>query len=185
MNSESFIQSLIEDVRLILNKVEKLKFYELDTLTWRESEKSWNILECLEHLNLYGQFYLPQIEQEIKNSNSKNDIQFKSGLLGGYLAKSILPKNKTNKIKTFKNKNPLNANLNKDVIYKFTHQQISLLDLLNQSRYVSLNKIKIQTSISCVLRLRLGDTFQFFINHIIRHLNQISRIEGTIQASQC
>lgn len=184
MNTETLIQSLIDDVRLIINKVEKLKFYELDSLKWRESENSWNILECLEHLNLYGQFYLPQIEMEIKNSNTTSDIQFKSGLLGGYFAKSILPKNNTKKIKTFKNKNPINASLNNDVIDNFIDQQIRLLDLLIKSRHVSLNKIKIRTSISSFLSLNLGDTFQFLINHIIRHLDQINRIEAAFKLSR-
>jgi hypothetical protein len=138
-------------------------------------------LECLEHLNLYGDFYLPQIESKIENSTTKNDFEFKSGILGNYFAKSMLPKEKLNKMKTFKDKNPLNANLDKTVIDKFINQQIKLLDLLNQSRNVSLNKVKIQTSISSLIKLKLGDTFQFFINHIVRHLNQIDRIHNAMK----
>jgi len=71
----------------------------------------------------------------------------------------------------------LNAQLDKSIIDRFINQQIKLLELLNQSRNVSLNKVKIKTSISSLIKLKLGDTFQFFINHIIRHLNQIDRIQ--------
>jgi hypothetical protein len=180
MQSENLIQSLLEQTRQIINQIEKLKNYELQTLTWKENETSWSILECLEHLNLYGDFYLPQLEKEIKNSTTTTDIEFKSGMLGNYFAKSMLPKENLNKMKTFKDKNPLNADLDKTVIDKFINQQIKLLDLLNQSRNVSLNKVKIQTSISSLIKLRLGDTFQFFINHIIRHLEQIDRIQRTM-----
>jgi hypothetical protein len=181
MQSEKLIQTLLEQTRQIINQTEKLKSYDLNTLTWKENEISWNILECLEHLNLYGDFYLPQIESKIENSTTKNDLEFKSGILGNYFAKSMLPKEKLNKMKTFKDKNPLNANLNKTVIDKFINQQIKLLDLLNQSRNVSLNKVKIQTSITSLIKLKLGDTFQFFINHIIRHLNQIDRIQSAMK----
>ena len=177
MQSQNLLQSLLEQTRLIINQAEKLKSYDLQTLTWKENETSWSILECLEHLNLYGNFYLPQIENKIKNSTTKADLEFKGGVLGNYFAKSMLPKEKLKKMKTFKDKNPLNTNLNKTVIDKFINQQIKLLDLLNQSRNVSLNKVKIQTSISSLIKLKLGDTFQFFINHIIRHLNQIDRIQ--------
>lgn len=93
----------------------------------------------------------------------------------------MLPKEKLNKMKTFKDKNPLNANLDKTVIDKFINQQIKLLDLLNQSRNISLNKVKIPTSISSLIRLKLGDTFQFFVNHIIRHLKQIDRIQEAMK----
>jgi hypothetical protein len=177
MQSENLIQTLIEQTRQIINQIEKLKNYDLPTLTWKENETSWSIIECIEHLNLYGDFYLPQMENKIKSSNTKNETEFKSGFLGNYFAKSMLPKEKLNKMKTFKDKNPLNAKLDVSVIDKFINQQIKLLDLLNQSRSVSLNKIKIQTSISSLLRLKLGDAFQFFINHAIRHLKQIEKIQ--------
>jgi len=178
MQSENLIQSLIEQSRQIINQVEKLKTNDLHFLTWRENPTAWCILECLEHLNLYGDFYLPQIENSIKNSKTKNEIEFKSGLLGNYFAKSMLPKAQLNKMKTFKDKNPLNANLGKTVIDKFIHQQIKLIDLLTQSRKVSLNKVKIQTSISSFIKIKLGDTFQFIINHNIRHLKQIESIQA-------
>ena len=181
MQSEKLIQIFLEQTRQIINQAEKLKPFDLQILTWKENETSWSILECLEHLNLYGNFYLPQIENKIRNSKTKTDLEFKSGVLGNYFAKSMLPKEKLNKMKTFKDKNPLNANLDKTVIDKFINQQIKLLDLLNQSRNVSLNKVKIQTSISSIIKLKLGDTFQFFINHIIRHLKQIDKIQQTMK----
>ncbi len=181
MQSENLIQSLLEQARQMINQVEKLKNYDFQTLTWKENETSWSILECLEHLNLYGDYYLPEIENKIKNSTTKADIEFNSGIIGNYFAKSMLPKEKLNKMKTFKDKNPQNADLNKTVIDKFINQQIIFLDLLNQSRNVSLNKVKIQTSISSLIKLKLGDTYQFFINHIIRHLKQIDRIEQTMK----
>jgi hypothetical protein len=177
MQSDNLIQSLLEQTKQIINQVERLKTYDLQTLTWKENEISWSILECVEHLNLYGDFYLPQIEIQIKNSTTNTESEFKSGILGNYFAKSMLPKEKLNKMKTFKDKNPLNAKLDKSVIDKFINQQIKLLELLTQSKNVSLNKVKIQTSISSLIKLKLGDTFTFFINHIKRHLYQIEKIE--------
>lgn len=176
MRSDKLLQSAIEQTRQNINQVEPLKNMDLKYLTWKENPDSWNILECLEHLNLYGDFYLPQIENSIKESNTKNEVEFRSGILGNYFAKTMLPKEKLNKMKTFKNKNPLNKKLDKSVIEKFIDQQMQLLNLLSQSEKVSLNKIKIKTSISNFIALKLGDTFQFFINHNIRHMKQIERI---------
>lgn len=181
MHSEKLIQTLLEQTRQITNEAEQLKTYDLQTLTWKAYPNSWNILECIEHLNLYGNFYLPQMEEKIRNSDTENEIDFNSGFLGNYFAKSMLPKAKLNKMKTFKDKNPLNAKLDKTVIDNFINQQIKLLELLNQSRNVSLNKVKIATSISKLVKLKLGDTFQFFINHIIRHFTQIERIKTEIK----
>jgi hypothetical protein len=184
MKSAVHIQQLIELTRQALNQVEKLKALDTHALTWKQDETSWSILECLEHLNLYGAYYLPEIENKIKSSNSKSEAEFKSGLLGGYFAKSMLPKEKLNKMKTFKDKNPLNTNLDKRVIDVFIEQQIKLLDLLNQSQQVSLNKVKIQITISKFIKLKLGDTFHFLVNHIIRHLQQIERIQKELKLSE-
>lgn len=181
MRSEELVQSLLAQTRQIIDQVEKLKTYDLDTLTWKENEISWSILECLEHMNLYGDFYLPQIESTIKKSKTKTDLEFKSGFIGNYFAKSMLPKEKLNKMKTFKDKNPLNAKLDNLVIDRFLNQQIKLLDLLTQSRNVSLNNVKIRTSITNLIKLKLGDTFQLLINHIIRHLKQIDRIKVAVE----
>ena len=181
MQSENLIQTLLEQVKQSINQVEKLKHLKEDMLTWRENSTSWNILECLEHLNLYGDFYLVQMENEIKNSKTQPELEFNSGYLGGYFTKSMLPKGKLNKMKTFKDKNPLHANLDKSVIDRFINQQIKLLELINQSRNVSLNKVKIKTSISSLIKLKLGDAFRFYLNHIIRHLNQIERIQVALK----
>jgi len=181
MQSENLIQSLVEQSRQIINQGEKLKVNDLRYLTWKQNPVSWSILECLEHLNLYSEFYMPKIEYLIKNSKTSNEVEYKSGFLGNYFAKSMLPKEKLNKMNSFKDKNPLNANLDKGVIDKFIHHQIKFIDLLSQSRKVSLNKIKVATSISSFIKMNLGDTFQFIINHNSRHFKQIERIELEIK----
>ena len=176
MQSEKFIQTLLEHTREIINRSEKLRNVNSENLLHRSCPDSWNILECLEHLNLYGDFYLPQIDKAINNSTSKFEVEFNSGFLGNYFAKSMLPKETVNKMKTFKSKNPLNLKLNNSVIDKFIKQQFHLIDILNKSRHVSLNKVKVATSISSLIKLNLGDTFQFIINHNLRHLKQIDKL---------
>lgn len=181
MQTENTIQSLVEHTREAINQAEQLKHLDLQELNWRAAFDSWSILECLEHLNLYGNFYLPQIELQIKQSNTKPDPVFKSGILGDYFAKSMLPKEKLNKMKTFKDKNPLNSKLDKAVIDHFIAQQMKLLDLLSQSRNVNLSKVKIKTSISSLIRINLGDTFRFIIYHNLRHLKQIEVIQSRMR----
>jgi Asp-tRNA(Asn)/Glu-tRNA(Gln) amidotransferase C subunit len=176
MKSEQLIQNLIEQTRQVLNKAKRLESMDTATLTWKHDPNAWNILECLEHLNLYGDYYLPEIEQSIKKSTTKSVADFKSGWLGDYFAKSMLPKERLNKMKTFKDKDPINRELNKTTLEKFIAQQEKLLNLLNASQQVDLNKVRIKTSISNLVRLKLGDTFQFYINHIIRHQAQIDKL---------
>lgn len=166
-----------------MDQAGQFRSLDLKSLTWKEHAESWSILECLEHLNLYGDYYLPQIEYKIKSTGSVPVPEFSSGLLGSYFANSMLPKEKLNKMKTFKDKNPLHANLDKSVIDRFISQQLKLTNLLKQSLNVNLNKVKIETSITRLIKLKLGDTFQFIVNHNIRHFYQIDKIKIAMSGS--
>jgi hypothetical protein len=133
-------------------------------------------LECVEHLNLYGVFYLPEIDSKLNISSTQQVEYFKSGWLGAYFAKSMLPKEKLNKMKTFKDKNPIHQELRKKTIDRFIAQLEELLNLLEKSKKVNLNKVKIHTSISSLIQLKLDDVFPFLINHMLPHFSQIERI---------
>lgn len=175
IRSEELIQDLIERTRQNINKAELLKSKTDAALNYKTTSQSWSALECLEHLNLYGRFYLPEIAKQIKETPSQKETYFKSGWLGNYFANSLLPKEKLNKMSTFKNMNPLNSKLDRTVINDFLNQQIQILELLDKSRDVSLNKTKTSISISSWIKLKLGDTFRVVIYHNQRHMMQAEK----------
>lgn len=173
-------QQMLNDLKIIteqnLEFAENL-FNEADTkLNFRLSEKSWSILECLEHLNRYGKFYLPEINKRIQNSDTKSKEIFSSGILGNYFAQSMLPKEKLITMKTFKSMNPIHSNLDKSVLSEFISQQKQMIHLLHDAGNVDLNKVKTNISISNLIKLKLGDTFRFVIYHNLRHIEQAKRI---------
>lgn len=146
-----------------------------EKLNFRLSEKSWSILECIEHLNRYGKFYIPEISKRIENSDTKPTEIFSSGILGNYFANSMLPKKKLNTMKTFKSMNPIHSKLDKSVLNEFIAQQKQMIDLLNEAKNIDLNKVKTSISISNLIKLKLGDTFRFVIYHNLRHIRQAKK----------
>lgn len=145
-------------------------------LLWRENANAWNVLECISHLNLYSAFYVPQMLEKIKKSNSKPQKTFKSGWLGGYFANSMQPKDKLNKMNSMKSMNTLNVRVDNAVLDQFVGHQHALLEVLKLAQNVNLNDIKIKTSLSLLIRLKLGDSLLFYVNHNRRHFKQIERI---------
>lgn len=177
--SESLIADLIELTEKNIYDVEKLNQLPLNKLNFKTDEKSWSILECIEHLNLYGDFYLPKIEKLINSSKTTPDNLYKAGLLGDYFAKSMQPKVNLNKMNTFKSKNPIGSDLNKNALDRFLSQQEKTIILLNKSRNVSLGKIKIPTTLGKLVKLKLGDTFRVVIYHNQRHIIQAKKVIKT------
>ncbi|MCS4224033.1 DinB family protein [Sphingobacterium sp. BIGb0165] len=156
--------------------VESLKTLSLDDLNKLPHKGSWNTLECITHLNLYGNFYLPEISRRMAASQSKAASYFNSGLLGNYFAKSILPKDRPNKMKTFQEMDPIYKQLDKNVLAVFLEQQEKFLQLLEQAKSKDLGKIRTNISINKWIKIRLGDTFRFLVNHNIRHIVQVKNI---------
>jgi hypothetical protein len=176
MQSLELISNQIKQVKEIIKRVEYYQKFDLQALNYKPNTDCWNTLECIEHLNRYSAFYLPKIQNKINNSKLPQELSFKFSWLGSYFCKMMLPQHKIKKMKTFKDKNPINEILDLNVIDIFLNHQNHTLQLLEHSRKISLRKIKIPTTIASFIKLNLGDTFQFIINHNLRHLAQIDNI---------
>lgn len=178
IRTEELIFDLVERTKYNLSKAERFKSVPIEKLNSRPSAESWSALECLEHLNLYGDFYLPKIRNRINNSKYPPEEFFYSGLLGNYFSKSMLPKEKLKKMKTFKDKDPIGSQLDLSTLNRFLEQQKTLMELLELSKNVSLNKTKTAISISRFIKLKLGDTFRVLVYHNQRHLIQAQNALG-------
>lgn len=153
--------------------IQQLEALPDQALTQKANATSWSALECIEHLNRYGHFYLPEIRKRLEENKTDAVPVFKSGWLGNYFANSMLPKEKLNKMKTFAAMNPLNSPVDRAVIGTFILQLQAMLDILQQCRSVNLNTVKTSISISSLIKLKLGDTLRVVIYHNERHLRQI------------
>ncbi len=173
---------LIEELLLIIETTtaSAKKFKELSTaqLNYKKSPESWSILECIEHLNLYGDFYLPEIQKQVLAAQRvSSGSAVKSGVIGNYFANLMkVQDGKIKKMKSPKDKDPANSALSITAIDRFLKQQQLLKSLLLQSKEIDLTKTKSAISLSKFIRLRLGDTFRFLVYHIDRHIQQAERV---------
>lgn len=135
----------------------------------------WSIAQCLDHLNSYGYYYLPRIQGKLDLAPNVAKSDFTSTWFGAYFTRMMDPKTGKKKFKAFKGHIP-NADLNAAaVIAEFIRQQELLLHLLRIARQKDLDQIKISISILPLLRLKVGDVFQFLIAHNERHMQQAKR----------
>jgi hypothetical protein len=172
----ALIDDLLKRMTACTEKVIQFESLSLEQLSFKYGNQ-WSILECLEHLNLYGDFYLVEIERRIIQHRRKGSTTFKSGLIGNYFANLMEVKNgKITKMKSPKDKNPCNKNLTATTISRFLKQQERLVDLLNQCRTIDLTKTKTAISLTNFIKLRLGDTLRFYCYHIERHVLQAERV---------
>jgi hypothetical protein len=139
------------------------------------SSAGWSILQCLDHLNSYGLYYLPQIADALKRAKRFDSSVYRSGWLGDYFTKIMSPETGTKKFKAFKDHEPAKVLDSKRVISEFLRQEKLLLGYLIEAKSLDMASVKIPLSISPLIGIRLGDTFRFLLAHNRRHLLQAKR----------
>lgn len=186
-DSQTLITDLARRTRQIILTVEQelLPLSEKE-LNRKPGPESWSALECIAHLNRYGEFYLPELERVLSAGKGKPvRSEFRSGWLGNYFAQSMLPKNgEIKKMKTLAPMNPVGSTFTSDELRTFIKQLNKMLEYLEAARNIDLTRNKTGVSISKWIKLRLGDTLRFVTYHNERHLQQALRAVQTVHASE-
>lgn len=177
-NCKSLLNELSEITEKCIEEAKTFKALKPGQLNFKKDEKSWSILECLEHLNLYGDFYLDEIDNKIASTHFKSPSEtYKSSILGSYFTKSMkVNDDKIKGMKTFANMAPKSANLPVSIVDRFIAQQEYYLKLIKKAADVNLTKTKTSISISKLIKIRLCDTLMVVVYHNERHIWQAKRV---------
>jgi uncharacterized damage-inducible protein DinB len=183
-NSKTLLQNLQDDVRQIIFTANQLHQYPQELLIKQPAPNSWSVAQVLEHLNIYSRYYIEAIEKQVhRNQTSTNNI-FVSGWLGNYFTNLMKPTKENTivkKMKAPKNATPSFQPDANDMLVECISHQHHLLNLLTIAQSVNLNTNRIPTSLSKIIKLKLGDTFRFFVAHEQRHFVQIANVLQSVK----
>ena len=135
----------------------------------------WSIIQCLDHLNSYGVYYLPRIESALKKCRESDSEYYQSGWLGDYFTKMMSPDTSGKKYKALKGHIPSEAPEPSSVLSEFIRQEELLLSVITELRKKDIASVRVPISISPLIRLKLGDIIRFIVAHNKRHLLQAAR----------
>ena len=177
-NATDLLHKLTERTQENLAAGQDFLALQSSTLHLRPRPDAWTALECLAHLNHYGDYYLTEIQSRIKETkHNKPTETFTSSWLGNKFATGMKPGEETTKITTFKSADPRNhgKDFNYNTVHEFIRQQEQMLGLLEQAARVNLTRTKTGISISNLIKLRLGDTLRVVVYHNWRHVEQAQK----------
>jgi hypothetical protein len=181
--SIELLDQLQADVRQIILDATHLKSTDPGLLLQEPAAGKWSVIQVLEHLNSYGDYYLVAIERSLEQNKPAIEF-FKPGWAGDYFTKMMKPgENGTigHKMQAPKDHRPNKHPDAYPVLTTFLEQQHYLLELLEKAKAKNIGSIRTPISISKLIRLKLGDVFRFLIAHEQRHFVQV---ENTLAAVQ-
>lgn len=175
------LRTLTDRVRTTLD--ERVAPLTLEQLNQRPADGGWTALEVLEHVNRYMAIYLPRFERAFNRAPITDYAGFTPGWMGDKLAKSMLPQDGevTNKMRTFRSKNPQGAPLDRSVIDVFRADLDRLCRLL---AFVSKRELegKVKTTLP-LISIKLGDALRFLVYHTERHRVQLEGVVADVAES--
>ena len=180
IGAAALLTFLIEKTNEVLEAAEDYSLYLTnEQMTWQPDDNEWTIAQCLEHLNLYGDDYLPLFEQLI-GSSKKNESTtiFKSTWLGEFYVNAVKIEGKADwdKYEVLETYDPSVKGVRNGVLNEFILQQKKLLTILSSASEVSLKKNKINAPNKGWFKISLGDGLRWLVYHNLRHIFQSNQI---------
>lgn len=178
-------ENQIQRLNQLLNAVETLKERSFPELTHRPNEKSWNILEVLEHLRIAYALYEKKIETALfqLGGDSEGSWKYRPGFWNRFIIEGQRPKDKKRpfKMKTLKRFEPqLPEKLTQQdveaVFEKFDKSYGELKKSVLASRTKQMNHQRISSAIGPIVKFHLPEAFEFLICHAERHKVQMDEI---------
>jgi uncharacterized damage-inducible protein DinB len=169
------LDDLSRQLAHITDRAKQLLSLSEQELNTRPAEDQWSTAQVIAHLAHYNTIYLPRIASALAEGH-KSSTAYKPGWLGNYFTKLMqpLPDGRLPSKMKAPGASVPPAQLDAHQQMKtFIAQQEQFIGLLQQAGSADLGKIRIATSISSLLKLKLGDTFRFLVAHQQRHFVQI------------
>jgi hypothetical protein len=173
------IESVVSDLGSISNEA-RAAFGSLNVeqLNWKQTEKSWSVAQCLDHLITINSLYFP-IFEKLAKGNLPNTLLERvsplSGFFGRYLIKAMSPET-TKKMKTSKKAYPSSSEIEGDIVARFAEHNRQLADHISAIPVdIDLSRI-ITSPLAGFVTYSLDDCLTMLVVHERRHLLQATRV---------
>jgi hypothetical protein len=152
-------------------------------LNRKPSPGRWSIAQCLEHIIVSNETYIPLLEQVIKGTY-KNTLWEKINPLTGYTGKKMaasLGAVVTRKFISPKLFLPAAKNVSTDIIERFLLHQEKLIKIFSSLEKKEFDKNKITSPVASLVTLYVPDVLKIITEHEKRHVNQAMQVKNDLK----
>lgn len=182
--SDFFDELTDELLRLRVMAQQRFRPLSPEVLNRRPGPGRWSVGQCLEHLNIVGGHYLPELRARIKRAQSKGSkpaATVKSGFMGRRLTEAMRTPAAERPLTSPERYAPTGNRLPRTVTEVFSRQLDELMSIVLMARQVNANAVRIPNPLFTLLRLRLTDQLEFLVVHLRRHVAQAEAVLAAIE----
>ncbi len=177
------LEKLINDYTAIIERCYVLtKDLNNEQINWKPASDKWSIAECLNHLAITNNLYYKNAVSAVENAIEKNktgDNPIKIGVIGKiFMGFEPPPKRRFKTPRIFSPRKDTVQVFTDEVIKKFVDSKIKMNELIKKSDGLDLNKVKISSPVTKMIKIRLGEYFSIMAPHDRRHLWQAENLKN-------
>lgn len=149
-------------------------------LNWQPAPASWSVGQCLEHLCITNEAYLPAISAALRGKPDSPVDQITHGFLGRWFLRNFVePSPNTRPVPAPAKIRPP-AHIDPSVLNRFLAGNKSCRELIIRARTKNVNHIRFWNPLVPGIRFTVGTGLQIIESHERRHLLQAERVRDSV-----
>lgn len=148
-----------------------------EQLNWKPTEGSWSVGQCLDHLLVANDVYLPPIAQALENRRPSPVQSITPGWFGRWFIRNYIePSARSSKARAPRRIAPA-SQVDPSVLERFLQSNDVARNLVRRAAPYDVSRIRFRNPFLPLLRFTVGTGLEIVSRHQRRHLLQAERIK--------
>ena len=149
-----------------------------EQLNWKPSEREWSIGQCLDHLCVANDVYLPPIASSLTGQPAGAVPEIAPGWFGRWFIRNYIePSPATKRANAPKAIVPA-SQVDGSVLERFLSGNQKMRELVRRAANHDVNRIRFVNPFISVIRFSVGTGLEIIVRHQRRHLLQAERVKA-------
>jgi hypothetical protein len=147
-----------------------------EQLNWTPRPGAWSIGQCIEHLCITNEVYLPAIARSLVGKPTSAVQEITPGWFGRWFIKSFIEPSPQTKHARAPKKIAPGARVESSVLERFLRSNQAARDLVRHAHDYDVNRIRFRNPLIPIIRFTVGTGLEIVSGHERRHLLQAERV---------
>lgn len=176
--SPAWSTRLISEIDTLDQKVDALTAgLTVEQLNWQAAPGTWTVGQCLEHLCLFSEVYLPAISAALMDEPASTVQEIKLGWFARWFTRNFVDPSPASKRAPAPKKIVPGSRVDLSVIDRFRRSNRDARELIRRAGKYDINRVRFVNPFVPIVRFTVGAGLHITCGHERRHLLQAERVK--------
>jgi hypothetical protein len=152
----------------------------VEQLNWQSVGGAWSVGQCLEHLCITNELYLPAISAALAVKSTASVQEITPGWFARWFIRSYIEPSPRSKSARAPKKIAPGPRVKLSVLDRFLSSNQAVREVIRRAGAHNVNRIRFKNPFIPGIRFTVGTGFEIICSHERRHLLQAERVRGSL-----